>query len=1328
MPPSGPRENSHATPRHLRVFVSSPSDVAEERALALRVLSRLGSAWRQTFLLDVILWEQEPLTADRGFQEQIFAPSQCDLVVAILWSRLGTKLPPQFATDAQRPPPTGTEFEIRDALASSKQQGKPDVLLYRRMSAAHVDVRSESGRERIAQYEALDNFCRELLTDAEGYPLAHHVYQQPWEFEASLQEQVSRWLDAAAGKERRSLGRWIGGSPYRGLGVFDAEHSALFFGRAQACSELVHMLQAEERKAVAATRFLLVQGTSGVGKSSLLRAGLLPMLEGRAIEGVAAWRNFIVQPASVDGAKDPDRVFLALARGLADALVGIEENHGVEALAELMRQRPEELGARLDGYLGATASLLGCDARSFRLTVCVDSLDECWTLLGAPWRSQFSRCLQQLAAEGRVWVVATLRVDFFSEVFEHPEYLKLLQNGKSYTLLPPRPDELRAMIVEPALAAGLRWESRNGVSLDEIVLREAIVSPEALPMMEFALDNLYRDRRAETLVYEAYPTGGLPASIAASAEACVEKVGVADVLLERLFRSWVRVTPVGGVTRRHAAPAEWSDEPECLRLVDALLNERLCARDRTGIALAHEALLVAWPRLQAWLVNERSLLRLRELFVIEANEWQQRGRPSALLASGPEKMADIHRMVTSRVPLDPVVHTYAHQSIQREKKKASVRVATLSGLLLLAISTTVASLLFLQQRDAAQQAQAKALAGEGVRALAAGDIEQAKQLANAAEVAWRGPDGQSDPEASALRLRAMLVLPAPNKATAHGALLNWSFPSHSPRSESDLYLISQYGDIVVVNPKDGQSRRIAHVLGEVVTAAKGADGSVGLVDARGAVAVAAAGAEKAEHIGNPFAFSGPWTIACDQGRCLALGWSRVNSRCEAVDLQIADRRARTLALWSGGAPTEPSKAADQWSPARCTWRGLEPVSGGRWVALDASGNAFMLTVDATDAVAVTPLSSGVDKLVPIGSGRYGLVRGREIEVRGTTAGEAQRLLSGLADVERVTVTTARSPLAVTASDGAVEVWSDARSIRLSSSSEIPIRVFGLRTTAAVLAVGAEGTVRLLEAQTTEELFRWKGSPSPLRAAFYSAAENRLSLLDSDGALHIWDVAGLEAVATVGAPAFGSVVNASARTLSLTPKDTQQVGVPVSRLLASDVESGFALLALKDGVEILHRGRSYRIAGLGSVSEAQRDGDAWLLSDGALVVRVMRPPTTSASPMEPEVVWRSNGRTASVSKVLSLRGGRLALVAGSDLIVVQSGGVELTSVSLQPAMVEANSQDWVRSQEVGSVVVLESAACQQLHIHAASGRLLLKVRRLCDPAELPAPSRPAGAGK
>ena len=114
----------------LRIFISSPGDVGHERILAARVVERLQGEFANAVELQTILWEDEPLRATGHFQEQIVPPSATDIVVVILWSRLGTRLPEKFRREDGTSYASGTEWEVEDAARSYRERGTPDLLVY----------------------------------------------------------------------------------------------------------------------------------------------------------------------------------------------------------------------------------------------------------------------------------------------------------------------------------------------------------------------------------------------------------------------------------------------------------------------------------------------------------------------------------------------------------------------------------------------------------------------------------------------------------------------------------------------------------------------------------------------------------------------------------------------------------------------------------------------------------------------------------------------------------------------------------------------------------------------------------------------------------------------------------------------------------------------------------------------------------------------------------------------------------------------------------------------------------------------------------------------
>ena len=232
----------------IRIFISSPGDVAEERALTKRVIQRLQGEFSGQVLLDPIYWEHEPLLATKSFQEQIVRPSETDIVVTILWSRLGTRLPPNFTKPDGSRYESGTEFEFEDAISSYREKGVPDLLIYRKTSDPLVSLNDrKSLLEKLSQREALEDFFNRWFHDkAEGTLVAaFHPFNTSANFEEILESHLSKLIknrlpESAIKEEIAAIKpQWEEGSPFRGLNVFEFEHSPVFFGRTKAVSEVI---------------------------------------------------------------------------------------------------------------------------------------------------------------------------------------------------------------------------------------------------------------------------------------------------------------------------------------------------------------------------------------------------------------------------------------------------------------------------------------------------------------------------------------------------------------------------------------------------------------------------------------------------------------------------------------------------------------------------------------------------------------------------------------------------------------------------------------------------------------------------------------------------------------------------------------------------------------------------------------------------------------------------------------------------------------------------------------------------------------------------------
>ena len=390
-----------------RIFLSSPGDVGREREAAIQVVGRLKNRWRGQIELDLYLWEHEPMLASRGdFQENIPRPAEFDLVVCVLWSRLGTRLHPgNHRRPDGSPYNSGTEYEFETALEGFRSRQRPDLLVYRRDEIPLFPARpKERHAELEAQWEALEQFCRKWFADEEygSFKLAFNHYQNLAQFEDNLERHLQELLKTQRGRDggqpgerkKRSDAQWSGQSPYRGLQVFEAEHESIFFGRTSQRDEVLGTLQSrwiEEKKP-----FVLIFGASGSGKSSLLRAGLMPWLcRPGVIDGVGFWRSLVLRPSDYTG---------DLLEGLAAALlrpgalpeIGADGTDAIK-LGELLQGNPEGIALLVKEALSRAA---GEEQRKrdlsqqpvARLGVGLDQLEEIFTLterFGAEHRAAF---------------------------------------------------------------------------------------------------------------------------------------------------------------------------------------------------------------------------------------------------------------------------------------------------------------------------------------------------------------------------------------------------------------------------------------------------------------------------------------------------------------------------------------------------------------------------------------------------------------------------------------------------------------------------------------------------------------------------------------------------------------------------------------------------------------------------------------------------------------------------------------------------------------------------------------------------------------------------
>ncbi|MFE9679380.1 DNA-binding protein [Streptomyces sp. NPDC006259] len=389
-----------------------------------------------------------------------------------------------------------------------------------------------------------------------------------------------RWHEAARERAQESPADDEEGaapSPYRGLTRYEPTDEALFFGRERLTEDLL--------RRVAAHRFTVVFGPSGSGKSSLLRAGLIPRLR---------------RP---DGATPPPAAIRILTPGA----------HPLRTHARLFTPA----------------------ARDGDTWLIVDQFEEVFTLCRDP-RERAGFVDELLAARepgSRLRVVLGVRADFYGRCAEHGALAEVLSDaGLLVTAMSAA--ELRQAVVKPAQAAGLIVERE----LTARLVTEAGSEPGALPLLSHALHETWRRRHGRTLTLRSYEaTGGLHGAVARTAEDLYTRLTddcgeLARLILLRL------IAPGDGAqdTRRPIRRAEldFGDRDEVDAVVDQLARARLITLDDDTVDLAHEALITSWPRLGAWVDAHRDRLRAHRHLTEAAHTWQELAHDRGALYRG----------------------------------------------------------------------------------------------------------------------------------------------------------------------------------------------------------------------------------------------------------------------------------------------------------------------------------------------------------------------------------------------------------------------------------------------------------------------------------------------------------------------------------------------------------------------------------------------------------------------------------------------------------------------------------------------------------------------
>lgn len=431
---------------------------------------------------------------------------------------------------------------------------------------------------------------------------------------------VARLLDLAA-NVRREDAPGLGICPYKGLSHFDEADADLFVGREALTSQLTErVLSLTSSRLPTNMRFLAVVGASGSGKSSLVRAGLVPAL--RWNKKSADWQIHVFTPTA--------HPLESLATDLT------QDDPSVTQTAMLM----DDL-ARDSRTLHLFAKRKTGSGSNGKLLLVVDQFEEVFSLCRSEEeRASFIGNLLTAGfeADGPVTVLIAMRADFYSHCANYSELREALSANQEY-IGAMSSTELRRAIEEPAQRG--RWEFEEG--LVDLLLHDVGHEPGALPLLSHALMETWQRRRGRTMTLSGYTSsGGVRGAIAETAESVfTDRFSSEQHNIAR--RIFLRLTELGdetatGDTRRRAGFNELILKPEetdaTADVLKVLADARLIITSEDSVEVAHEALIREWPRLRSWLEDNRECLHLHRRLTEAAQEWDSLEREPELLYRG----------------------------------------------------------------------------------------------------------------------------------------------------------------------------------------------------------------------------------------------------------------------------------------------------------------------------------------------------------------------------------------------------------------------------------------------------------------------------------------------------------------------------------------------------------------------------------------------------------------------------------------------------------------------------------------------------------------------
>ena len=503
----------------------------------------------------------------------------------------------------------------------------------------------------------------------------------------------------------------VTGSPYRGLSVFGEQDAAFFFGREAATTQVLERMS----RHVAGAGLLVMSGVSGAGKSSLLRAGVLPRIRAAglaAAPGAASWPCLVFTPTRAPLDELALRVALLAGTDASAVRRGLEADPAGFALPARQAALARPPGPAGDG--DGPAAEGGQPPLQRRLLLVVDQFEELFTQCADEEQRRAFITALHAAATARhgpdqapaALVVLGVRADFEARCADYPELADAVQDRYLLTAMTGR--QLRMAITEPAKKA----DSGVDDDLVDVLLAEVRTGqPGAsgagmLPLLSHALDQAWRSRAGQAVTLADYErTGGIEGAVAGSAQRAYERLAPGQQAAARQVFMRLTATSSEGVdSADRASRAELTEGKSAAEaqdveaVLEAFAAERLLTLAAGTVELSHEALLTAWPLLRdTWLADTHADRIVRSRLHTTAAEWARQSRDRSYLYSG--SLLQAATDTATRIGADPARHpplsqterNFLNASSHAHRRTVRRRQAVIAGLLALTLTAVTAA-------------------------------------------------------------------------------------------------------------------------------------------------------------------------------------------------------------------------------------------------------------------------------------------------------------------------------------------------------------------------------------------------------------------------------------------------------------------------------------------------------------------------------------------------------------------------------------------------------------------------------------------------------------